>query len=523
MSRHARGTYLVQDGGRFRLFERDGERSVPADFKATAFQSAAQTYAYTHIFGIQDDRHLLPEAALVALGEAMTKIPYDPAAQSAIPAGYTYLGQFIFHDITLMTADGTQRDKPLNERTPALDLDSVLPSLRPANTRAGCRNSRPLPLGCTSGDLDLAEDLPRDPVGSPHAGKPRIADPRNDDFLPLAQCHVTLIKFYNAVARSQGYNPPHDDAWWANVRRIWIEHFQSVVLHDYLPRLVDPATYKDVMQNGRKIVRTHVKAGNEAWLPAEFAGAVARFGHSMIRDTYTNWNRLLEFRKVTLADFMRFSYANSTDTLEEHSFRLLVMWVTNWLRLFDFTGTQYGGLAVPPLTAAPIDPSLAPSLAKLPECMRADICKGYPHPDNTFPLQVQTLKRGLDLKLASAQQAITALNKVLPVPIPALPAGQLTGGDANIAAVFQRYPRLNEATPLWYYTLREAAHFARGQHLGPLGSRILMETIHAAIEASSDSILDHPGWRPAFPSANATHFSMPDLIAMAGHPNPLAP
>jgi hypothetical protein len=50
-----------------------------------------------------------------------------------------------------------------------------------------------------------------------------------------------------------------------------------------------------------------------------------------------------------------------------------------------------------------------------------------------------------------------------------------------------------------------------------------METLHAAIEASSDSILDHPGWRPTLPSTNGTYFSMPDLIAMAGHPNPLAP
>jgi hypothetical protein len=522
MSRHARGVYLVQDDSGYRLFESNGECPLPAGFEPLAFQSTARTYAYKHIFGIQEDKHLPPEAALVALGEAMAKKPYDASAHSGIPAGYTYLGQFIFHDISMMNDKGTQHWKPLNERTPALDLDSVLASNHPDETTVGCHNSRPMALGCTSGDLDLAEDLPREPVGTPEAGKPHIGDPRNDDFLPLAQCHVVLLKFYNTVARSQGYDPPHDDAWWANVRRIWIEHFQSVVLHDYLPRIVDPVTYQDVMHNGRQIIRTNSKARNDPWLPIEFAGAFARFGHSMIRDGYQNWNRLLDFRLVTLTDFMRFSYTNSDDALAEHSHRLLAMWVTNWFRLFDFTDTPFGGVADRPNMSAPIDTSLAPQLAKLPECMSADICKGYPHPDHTFSLALQTLKRGRGLKLASAQKAIAAINKKLATPIPSLAPDQLAGPDPNIAAVLRQYPQLAKATPLWFYMLREAEYLANGQHLGPLASRIVMETLHAAIEASADSILAHPDWRPAFPSVSGVHFSMPDLIAAAGHPNPLA-
>ncbi len=34
-----------------------------------------------------------------------------------------------------------------------------------------------------------------------------------------------------------------------------------------------------------------------------------------------------------------------------------------------------------------------------------------------------------------------------------------------------------EKTPLWYYVLKEAEVFGNGQHLGPLGSRIVAETL----------------------------------------------
>ncbi len=49
---------------------------------------------------------------------------------------------------------------------------------------------------------------------------------------------------------------------------------------------------------------------------------------------------------------------------------------------------------------------------------------------------------------------------------------------------------LREATPLWFYLLREADAHASGQHFGPLASRITMETIYRAIKADPDGILN---------------------------------
>src|SRR3954449_6238853 len=74
------------------------------------------------------------EANLLALGGAMVAAP-DPvkdgpdAEESGIPAAYTYLGQFIDHDLTFDPASSLQRqndpDALVDYRTPRFDLDSV--------------------------------------------------------------------------------------------------------------------------------------------------------------------------------------------------------------------------------------------------------------------------------------------------------------------------------------------------------------------------------------------------------------
>src|SRR5262245_10230218 len=71
------------------------------------------------------------DGPLTELAEAMTDA--DPSSDAGnntkVPAGFTYLGQFVDHDITLdLTAIGEKEADPAavdNFRTPALDLDSI--------------------------------------------------------------------------------------------------------------------------------------------------------------------------------------------------------------------------------------------------------------------------------------------------------------------------------------------------------------------------------------------------------------
>ena len=69
------------------------------------------------------------EAKLIALGDAMKEAAGDPPADNGIPAGYTFLGQFIDHDVTYdPTSLSESRVDPLaltNYRTPSLALDNL--------------------------------------------------------------------------------------------------------------------------------------------------------------------------------------------------------------------------------------------------------------------------------------------------------------------------------------------------------------------------------------------------------------
>src|SRR5258708_1223593 len=82
-------------------------------------------------FGATDSENM---TNLAALGTAMSA-DFDPPKdgpdeeESGIPSLYTYLGQFIDHDITFDPASSLQQqndpDALIDFRTPALDLDNV--------------------------------------------------------------------------------------------------------------------------------------------------------------------------------------------------------------------------------------------------------------------------------------------------------------------------------------------------------------------------------------------------------------
>jgi hypothetical protein len=184
-----------------------------------------------------------------------------------------------------------------------------------------------------------------------------------------------------------------------------------------------------------------------------------------------------------------------------------------------------------PLLAALIDPHLTAALGHLPGCIRSEKpCRQVLHeheqaelpPPPPFNLAFATLKRGLDLGLASAQQAMNCTDDALcGEHLRRLTPDELrTSRNPCVGEVLTRLPELIDATPLWYYVLREAEALQCGRRLGPFGSRVVMETVHAALEASTDSILADLDWRPTLPSQQAGNFTMGDLIAFTGNADP---
>ena len=87
----------------------------------------------------------------------------------------------------------------------------------------------------------------------------------------------------------------------------------------------------------------------------------------------------------------------------------------------------------------------------------------------------------------------------------------LAAADLEDLQLFQ----LHKRTPLWFYVLREAEVSADGEHLGPVGGRIVAEVIVGLIRGDRQSYLrQDPDWTPTYGSAGS--FTMVDLLGAAG-------
>jgi hypothetical protein len=159
----------------------------------------------------------VPEAALLALGEAMVEGGANQTGDNQnIPSGFTYLGQFIDHDINLDNTGIAERikdiDQVVNFRTPRLDLDCVYgmgprasPQLYDRRKTSPAPSSARMLLGRTVQGFvgpdvrpNLEFDLPRG-----IQGRALIGDHRNDENLLVAQTHVAFLLFHNAIAKSK--------------------------------------------------------------------------------------------------------------------------------------------------------------------------------------------------------------------------------------------------------------------------------------------------------------------------------
>ncbi|HEX2077892.1 MAG TPA: heme peroxidase family protein [Longimicrobium sp.] len=465
------------------------------------------------------DDNLLPEAratrdALIELGRVMrdTAVGDHPAGDSPIPAAYTYLGQFIDHDVTLEATsaaldallDPELKPLPLKEirkhlrnaRTATLDLDSVYAAPAPQD---GDRMvvGRVTPLGGTAKPLlrppgkDDFNDLPREPR-SPDITHDRAAltgDPRNDENTIIGQLHTAFLRAHNRLVDA-GYGM--DDA-----RRLLRQHYQWMVLHDFLPRICDPHVVKRVLKDGNRFFRPKKY---QFFIPLEFTVAAYRFGHSMVRQSYNfnlNFNRSGEpgTTPATLQLLFTFTalsgqlgFGAGTDTLPDN-------WIAEWENLVDVGG--------PFDFARRIDTQLVEPLFAL---RRED---GSPEPGDGGRLAVRNLLRGYLLRIPTGQAVARAMDEK------PLTAAQIEAAVPADQAQVLRSAGFLERTPLWFYVLAEAAHHAGGRHLGPVGSTIVVEVLAEMARRSEDSILEAPEWQPTL-GQTAGQFDLPDLLRLGG-------
>src|SRR5215204_3091423 len=176
---------------------------------------------------------------LVKLGLQMN----DPAASSGlpppdsnIPSGYTYLGQFIAHEITFDNSKEVPAPDPESLRSPSIDLDGLYGD-DPGGELYEEGDNACLKVGLTDpGDAGnkLRRDLPRR-----ENGVALVGDRRNDQNLAVAQTTVAFIRFHNKVVEALRKEGRGGDGLLERARAEVVRHFQWVVLHDFLPKLVD--------------------------------------------------------------------------------------------------------------------------------------------------------------------------------------------------------------------------------------------------------------------------------------------
>ncbi|HMS38669.1 MAG TPA: peroxidase family protein [Pyrinomonadaceae bacterium] len=443
-----------------------------------------------------------------------------------IPAGYTYLAQFIGHDITFdaksdrhVTTHLPFDDKEVkaeeirNKRNPYFDLEAIYghekphPNNEDEAPRCDLMQDSELPflkLGYTE-----AEPFPNDLLRDKEPPFANVVDRRNDENLILAQTQVAFTKFHNAIVLELSQSDKYKlesggfkkTELFNQARKLAIRFYQTIILEDFLPRFVRPEILADVRQKAGTQELFYQPKDNAMYIPLEFAVAVFRAGHSMIRDGY-NLNK--QFPLVS-SGTTSISGASIEDILmqtgrgrfENNGKNVLsTKWLINWYNFYDIDGSA--ALSNKNFNfAEPINTQIVTGI----QTLRPDDTAG----DNEIKILKKSLSaldlfRGRKFRLASGKDVadqiakrVTELN-ILGVDVISEIINKLVNAvpDWNTEKKESKENQLNTAfsknPPLWFYVLAEAELQNDGK-LGIVGSRILAETFIQLLNESEYSVL----------------------------------
>ncbi|MBV8365842.1 MAG: peroxidase [Candidatus Eremiobacteraeota bacterium] len=415
------------------------------------------------------------ENDLLALGRAGAAIDAlaDDAANDnpRIAAGHTMFGHMIAHDLTadrsLLKHHASMRAIH-NFRTPRLDFESLYdagPSGAPY--MYDMEDPDKFLLGAT--ENGNAIDVLRNPQG-----KAIIGDPRNDVHGIISQLHLTMLKLHNRIVdhlRTEGVAPSEA---FSQAQRNLRWHLQWVALHEYLPLTVGEPLMRDILSDGPRYFRPR---SSQPFIPVEFADAAFRFGHSQVR---------LKYRLNASASAPIFPDLAGGQPIPTAR-------AVDWKYFLPLDG------AVLPQLTKRIGPHLPHTLIDLPEAIVGPAPRQEYH-----SLACRDLLRARALNLPSGETIARHIG-----------AEPLSSEEAGLADFGWK-----SETPLWYYILKEAEVRHAGEHLGPVGGRIVAETLVGLIDADPTSFRSaDPSWTPTLPSRKSRTFTLSDAVALATSPH----
>lgn len=406
---------------------------------------------------------------------------------SSVPVGQVFFGQFIDHDITLdVTSSFSSVAVPEatpNVRTPTLDLDCVYglgPEAHPYlfhgngvsagiklltgadGTAAtfthsgGMRNPQPPEFA----ELDLSRSAD---------GTAIIGDPRNDENRVVSQLQLAMIRFHNDVVDTLKNNPENQlqgKELFEHARELVTWHYQWVVINDFLVKLCGAAVVNDILGNGR---RFYCANENESYIPIEFSVAAYRFGHSMVPQKIQ-----IQKNQSAVELFGTILGRGFSPLMDERA-------VVDWHELLDTSENRNVQMA------EKLDTQMATDLLKLP----------FIPSDDIQSLASRNLLRGQTFLLPSGENIARAIQRT---------ESEIDNVSQAAKSIASAAADLTNGTPLWFYILMEAEQigrettpntFEQGEGLGPVGARIVAETITGLIELDSRSYLaKNRNWSP---------------------------
>ncbi|HEY0701926.1 MAG TPA: heme peroxidase family protein [Candidatus Acidoferrales bacterium] len=500
------------------------------------------------VFGRDDDENIknltklgfqipVTKSGMSALFDPPTDGP-DPE-EGGIPALYTYLGQFMDHDITFDPASSLQaQDDPdalTDFRTPAFDLDNIYgrgPDDQPymynkdgmtfllGDPLTGDRPPNP------SAPQFTATDLPRN---SAHPARALIGDPRNDENTIVSQLQGLFHRFHNRTVQD------HPDFTFAQIQERVRFHYQYMILHDFLPRIINANVLKELRNKAGNYDQKNLKFfhwKNEPFMPVEFSVAAYRLGHSMVRPGYrlnSDAHNLLPI----------FSTPESLEAGFPHDLagfqKMASDRAIDWGRFIDIDDRPYGSdeklhdkekekkrlheNAHRLQFAYRLDTSVVFALSNLP------IPSVVAAPPPALP--VRNLIRGWRLGLPTGQHVARAMGHT-PLEDKDIRIGKGVDKqdpkDPPIIPINRVDPVFAQNCPLWTYILAEAMHHQikvkipvereisiTTPQLGPVGGRIVAEVFLGLMFGDNHSLLSsNPTWTP-----DNKNFALKDFVNYA--------
>ena len=361
-------------------------------------------------------------------------------------AGYTYLGQFVSHELV----PPTNLNRQTRTVTTAMDLGSLYGERLDGEGDDNRFDSKGRFVFAPGEALDFRRNA---------EGVALIPESRNDDHVLIAHMHLFWQRLHNKLI-DEGLAADKEEA-----QRLVTLTVQLVVVEDFLRMVLDDNAYRGLF--GRKPFWPDEDA--LPWLDI-FRFGTYRFGHSLVRGSY---------KLVKHTDVRHASKTMSELFLGHRQPRVMgVDDEVDWRALFC-QRDDHGCRATHFEGAMPIDTRISVDMSKIDH-----------HDDLKHHIHIVLANIGSELKaeLPTGLAVATKLKALLP-PKLAKDCPLLNNDDIQHAAFSAANPDIEDLT-IWLYALLEAQLHAIPHQLGWMASWVNGTFIARAIDKAPVSIFD---------------------------------